>query len=182
MELQRQSSLTAIADCFGITNGEVSRLVAKYRQTGNINDLPRSGRPKVTTEREDKLIVQHCGSHRFNPARQIRDDLQGVIGRVLSQTINNRLLDLNLPSRRLRKKPEQQHRQARLQYARDHVHWNIRRLRNSWGQTRKDFVFTPMTAGYELVAPMTSLQRRLHESIESENGRSIMMWVGFIDD
>ena len=32
----------------GITKDEVSRLVAKYRQTGNIKDLSRSGRPKQT--------------------------------------------------------------------------------------------------------------------------------------
>ena len=46
-------SFSAIAACFGITKSEASRLVAEDRQTGNIKDLPISGRPKVTTERED---------------------------------------------------------------------------------------------------------------------------------
>ena len=36
-------SFSAIAANFGITKGEVSHLVAKYRQTGNTKDLPRSG-------------------------------------------------------------------------------------------------------------------------------------------
>ena len=52
--------------CYSLLNNQrkVSRLVAKYRQTGNIKDLNRSGRPKVTTEREDRLIVQRCRRHR----------------------------------------------------------------------------------------------------------------------
>ena len=54
MAEQRQGSLfSATAARFGITERQVSRLVAKDRQIGNIKDLPRSERPKVTTERED---------------------------------------------------------------------------------------------------------------------------------
>ena len=110
-QLQSGQSFSAIAARFG--EGEVSRVGAKYRKTGNIKDLPRSSRPKVTTEREDKLITRHCRRHHFKPARQIRDDLQSVTGRMSRQTIDNRVPAANLPSRRPRKKPEltQQHRQ-----------------------------------------------------------------------
>ena len=106
-------SFSAVGVRFGITEVEISRLVAKNRQTGNLKNFPRSDHPKATKEKEDRLIVQHCRRHRFKPARQVRDDLQGVIGRLSRQTINNRLLAANLPSRRPRKKLEltQQHRQ-----------------------------------------------------------------------
>ena len=90
-------SFAAVAARCGITKGDVSHLVAKYRQTGNIKDLPRGGRPKVTTEREDRLIMQHCTRRRSKPARQIRNDLLVVIGKVSRQTINNRLLLATLP-------------------------------------------------------------------------------------
>ena len=111
-QLQSGQSFSAIAARFG--EGEVSRVGAKYRKTGNIKDLPRSSRPKVTTEREDKLITRHCRRHHFKPARQIRDDLQSVTGRMSRQTIDNRVPAANLPSRRPRKKPEltQQYHQA----------------------------------------------------------------------
>jgi hypothetical protein len=31
----------------------VSRLVRKHTQTNNVKDLPRSGRPRVTSDRDD---------------------------------------------------------------------------------------------------------------------------------
>ena len=74
---QAGQSFTVIAARFGITKSEVSRLVTKYRETGNVKDVPRSGHPKVTTERQDRLIIQHSRRNRFKTARQIRDDLQG---------------------------------------------------------------------------------------------------------
>ena len=43
---RRRKSATAAR--FGITKGEVGRLVAEDREPGNFRDLPRSGRPKVT--------------------------------------------------------------------------------------------------------------------------------------
>ena len=64
----------------GITKSEVSRLVAKYRETGNVKDVPRSGRPKPTIEGQDRLIIQHSRKNHFKTARQFRDDLQGEIG------------------------------------------------------------------------------------------------------
>ena len=66
-------SFSAIAHRYAITKGEVSRLVAKHRQTGSVKDHPRSGRPRVATDREDRMIAHHARQNRFKTARQIRD-------------------------------------------------------------------------------------------------------------
>jgi IS30 family transposase len=34
----------------------VSRLVRKHTQTNNVKDLPRSGRPRVTSDRDDMAL------------------------------------------------------------------------------------------------------------------------------
>ena len=34
----------------------VSRLVRKHTQTNNVKDLPRSGRPRVTSDRDDRAL------------------------------------------------------------------------------------------------------------------------------
>ena len=34
----------------------VSRLVRKYTQANNVKDLPRSGRPQVTSDRDDRAL------------------------------------------------------------------------------------------------------------------------------
>mgnify|MGYP003471160912 CR=1 FL=1 len=182
---QAGQSFTVIAARFGITKSEVSRLVAKYRETGNVKDVPRSGRPKVTTERQDRLIIQHSRRNRFKTARQIRDDLQGEIGRVSTQTINNRLLAAHLPARRPRQKPEltQQHCQARLQYARDHVHWNIRRLRRlMWTDEKRFRLYSNDGRVRVRRSHGQAFNNDFVRAVMSQGGRSLMVWAGFTYD
>ena len=45
-----------VAQNFGISQSTVSRLQQKFRETGDVKDRPRSGRPKVTTPAEDRYI------------------------------------------------------------------------------------------------------------------------------
>ena len=41
---------------FNVSVGTVSKLVAKHRQYGDVQDRPRSGRPRVTSRLEDNEI------------------------------------------------------------------------------------------------------------------------------
>ncbi|KAK7464517.1 hypothetical protein BaRGS_00019948, partial [Batillaria attramentaria] len=182
---QAGQSLSAIAARFRTIKGEVSRLVAKHRQTGNVQNPSRSGRPRVTTAREDRLIVHHARTNRFKPARHITNDLQHVIRRVSRQTINNRLLAADLPSRRPRKKPEltPQHRQARLQYARVHVHWNIRRLRRLMWTDEKRFC---LYSNDDRVRVRRSRGQAFNDDcvrqIPARARQSVLVWAGFTYD
>ena len=49
-------SFKAIGRQMGYHYTVVSRLVRKHTQTNNVKDLPRSGRPRVTSDRDDR----HC--------------------------------------------------------------------------------------------------------------------------
>ena len=42
----------------GISHKTVFRLIKKHRETGSTADKPRSGRPKVMTDREDRILVR----------------------------------------------------------------------------------------------------------------------------
>ena len=46
-------SFKAIGRQMGYHYTVVSRLVRKHKQTNNVKDLPRSGRPRVTSDRDD---------------------------------------------------------------------------------------------------------------------------------
>ena len=46
----------AIGRQMGYHYAIVSRLVRKHTQTNNVKDLPRSGRPRVTSDREDRAL------------------------------------------------------------------------------------------------------------------------------
>ena len=46
-----------VAALFGVSPGTISKLKAKFRETGDVKDRPRSGRPKKTTPQEDRFIT-----------------------------------------------------------------------------------------------------------------------------
>ena len=46
-----------VAALFGVSPGTISKLKAKFCETGDIKDRPRSGRPKKTTPQEDRFIT-----------------------------------------------------------------------------------------------------------------------------
>ena len=65
----------AIANRFNVTKSCVWKIVQKYRATGSVNDLPRSGRPKVTTVQEDVRIE--------TTAARSRESTGGLINKFL---------------------------------------------------------------------------------------------------
>ena len=93
----------------------VSRLVRKHTQTNNLKVMPRSGKPRVTSDRDDRalqrlvtrmpfatspVLKQHCLPNRRMPTR----------------TVRNRLKSAGLKSRRVIKRPllADRYRRSRL--------------------------------------------------------------------
>ena len=54
-----------IAQRSGISKSTVTRLRQKFLQTNNVVVLPRSGRPRVTSERENRFFAQTANQNRF---------------------------------------------------------------------------------------------------------------------
>jgi hypothetical protein len=52
-----EMSFKAIGRQMGYNYTVVSRLVRKHTQTNNVKDLPRSGRPRVTSDHEKPALV-----------------------------------------------------------------------------------------------------------------------------
>ena len=49
---------TVIARWFGINQSQVKWLIAKYRETNDVTDRPRSGRPILSSAANDRVLVQ----------------------------------------------------------------------------------------------------------------------------
>jgi transposase len=49
-------SFKAIGRQMGYHYNVVSRLVRKHTQTNNVKDLQRSGRPRITSDRDDRAL------------------------------------------------------------------------------------------------------------------------------
>lgn len=100
----------------------VKGIVARATAQGNVYTPPRSGRPRKTDERVDRVIVRVTKQNRRSSAAQLAGDLKDRFDITVSpQTIRNRLHDAGLHGRAARKKPylTKQHRAQRLKYAND---------------------------------------------------------------
>ena len=53
-----------VADHFRVNHSIIVRLMQRFRQTGNVTDRPRAGRPRKATQREDRLISRRRGNDR----------------------------------------------------------------------------------------------------------------------
>lgn len=123
--LRARATPVAVGRAFGCTTAVIYRLIQRMRDTGNVRDRPRAGRPRVTTPRDDRAIRLTHLRQRFLPATVTARQYH-----VSGQTIRNRLRVQARPMRAYRPytgsiiRPG--HRRARLQWARRHRRWRRR--------------------------------------------------------
>jgi len=69
-----------VARRFGCNERTIYRLQQRVLLTASVNDPPRSGRPRITTPREDRYMMTSSHRHRFNPQHKfcsVSDRLRG---------------------------------------------------------------------------------------------------------
>ena len=61
-----------VADHFRVNHSIIVRLMQRFRQTGNVTDRPRAGKPRKTKPREDRLISRRARQRPFSTAGALR--------------------------------------------------------------------------------------------------------------
>jgi len=123
-------SFKAIGRQMGYHYTVVSRLVRKHTQTNNVKDLPRSGRPRVTSDRDDRALQRLVRRMPFATSPVLKQ--HWLPNRRLStRTVRNRLKSAGLKSRRVIKRPllADRHRRSRLAWCLARRGWNLRTWR-----------------------------------------------------
>ena len=134
--LQGGQTVAEVAIRFNVSRSTIKHLRHRFRNTGDVKDRPRSGRPRVTTVRQDRYIETRAARARFITANQIENDVRNAArpaARLIShQTKRNRLHAAGLRARKPAKRPKMTaaHRAARLRWAREHVRWNRQQWAN----------------------------------------------------
>ncbi|XP_064614483.1 uncharacterized protein LOC135478141 [Liolophura sinensis] len=80
-----------IAAALGVTQGAVSKIFKRHRQTGVPTPRPRSGRPRKTTEREDRYLVGHWRHVIFSDESRFvvyREDGRVMVRRQAHEALN----------------------------------------------------------------------------------------------
>ena len=97
-------SFKAIGRQMGYHYTVVSRLVRKHTQTNNVKDLPRSGRPWVTSDLDNRALQRLVRWMPFATSPVLKQ--HWLPNRHLStRTVRNRLKSAGLESSRIIKRP-----------------------------------------------------------------------------
>lgn len=130
-QIQAGMRPSVVAATFACHVSTIQRLVARHNLTGTTDDRPRSGRPRVTTPRQDRGIHLTHLRDRFRPASVTACETPGTHNpRVSADTIRRRLRERGLHARRpyAGSRLTVRHRQQRLQWCLQHRHW----LQRDW--------------------------------------------------
>ena len=91
---------------FHVSTSVVSRLVAKHRVNVDVKDRARSGRPRKTSLKDDRHLVNMAIRNPFHSAKQLRQHWSQATGvNVSREMVNKRLLAAGLRARRPLKRP-----------------------------------------------------------------------------
>ena len=66
-------STAEVADIFNVSQRQVQRIRKRYEETGDVFDKPRSGRPRMTTAREDRFLARKSKASPFSTAAELHE-------------------------------------------------------------------------------------------------------------
>ena len=122
-----------VANRIGCHVTTIRRLRRRVVDTGSTRDRPRSGRPRVTNNRQDRIIHRSHIRDRFRTAVDTARQTIGTHGREVSvYTIRRRLRERGLRARVPYRGPilDEAKRERRLRWARTHRRWTLARWRS----------------------------------------------------
>nr|CAH7762384.1 unnamed protein product [Callosobruchus chinensis] len=131
----RQEGLSRqqIANRLNVVISTVRRTIRRYEETGEVNSKPRTGRPIVSTRREDRYIAQLASRERLVTVPVLRSQFQRTFNRVISTaTIRRRVFGVRIEVQKAFKGAfvNCSSRTTRLQWAIAHQDWLLPQWRN----------------------------------------------------
>ena len=121
-----------VADRLNVTQSGVFKVWRKYRESGNVNDRPRRGHPRMTTPMQDRYLQLSACRRPTLTARHIGYDFTWETGmRISDQTVRSRFYQSGLHFRRPMRSlaMNQQNWDNHRNWALAHQHWTIAELR-----------------------------------------------------
>lgn len=120
-----------IARRLQINQSSVSRVLQRFRETGNHTRRPGQGRPRSTNQMDDRFIKLAALRNRFFTSSQLRGMLENARNTQISgSTVRRRLHEVGIKSRKPATGPllTRAHRISRLRFAQQHANWTL----NDW--------------------------------------------------
>lgn len=179
-------SIRQVAAQEGIHHSTVSRIRKRSLENGHLNDMPRSGRPRLFLERDERKIVRLVSSGECHTAIDIHRELQLEGNSSVSpQSIRRTLQRNGLESRVRRRKPllRKTHRQRRVWFAKKYRDWTVEDWsRVIWSDESKFQIFGSDGLKYCWKKPGEPLRDHHVKPTVKHGGGNIMVWGWFTWD
>ena len=130
-QIEAGRQLKDVAAAMGVSKSTITRLRQRYVQTGSVEDRPRTGQPRVTSQRTDRVIRLTHLRRRFQAATETANATPGRNRpRISPQTVRRRLREAGIRCRRpyYGARLTRGHRVRRRNWAAAHARWR----RNDW--------------------------------------------------
>ena len=94
---------TVIARQIRINQSQISRLIAKYRQTNGVTDRPQAGRPGISSAANVRVILLSAVCDPKAPCSELRQQWQNLNVQASTRTVNRPLNKAGLKAPRPRR-------------------------------------------------------------------------------
>jgi transposase len=126
---QNGLSYGQLALLYSLSKSSVYNICRKRHLFGTVKDRPRSGRPRVSSTRDDRRLIRMSLTHRKRTASELQRDWH--VSACLS-TVKSRLRNAGLRGHVAARKPfmQNRHRKLRLQWSKDRKNWTVAQWRS----------------------------------------------------
>lgn len=172
-----------IALIMNVGKTTVNDLIKKFRTGDGLQDRPKSGRPRKTSQRIDNAIKRKSNSEPRKTASDIANELREESGLNISRmTVSRRLHQFGLFGRVGAKKPlvSKKNQKRRCQFAREHWDWTFEQWQNVLFSDESKFnLFGSDGKKYVRRPKNTRFDSRYQIPTVKHGGGSVMVWGAF---
>lgn len=117
---------------WGVGKSAVQKICFKFEQTGSVKDLPRSGRRKVTTCQDDRVMTTIVLKGRRMSSKDVANIMNDSGVKIAARTVRQHLFQASLKAKVPRKKPHLNAKQRckRVKWAKEQAGWTG----DQWGR------------------------------------------------
>jgi transposase len=127
---------------YNVSKSTIHQIVQKKKLYGTVADRPKSGRPRISTSRDDRALCRMSLANRHLTVSQLREKWSVQACR---RTVINRLRAVGLRGYVAKRKPllTSIHRQRRLKWCRERLGWSVDQWRNVIFSDESSFSLIP---------------------------------------
>jgi transposase len=135
-------SMQDLANKYNVSKSTIHHIVKKKALYGSVADRPKSGRPKISTDRDNRTLSRMSMANRCLTLAQLRMKWNIQASKT---TVRNRLRAAGIRGYIARRKPmlTATHRKCRLRWCRDRRGWSVDAWRNIIFSDESSFCLIP---------------------------------------